>query len=253
MKQAKAMRKLKVFLWAVISSLLFATQLAAQGTQPGARRITGKVTAKVSDETISGATVSVKGTRNMVTTDNEGNFTIYAQTGETLVISSVGYTPKEIKVTAGFTQVDMRLGTDYSHLDDIVVVGYGKMKKTDLASAQITVTADDISKTVNTTFDQALQGRAANVYVSSSSGQPGAAPSVTIRGLSSLTGSTQPLYVIDGVQIKPDNPADDPYNHPTGFANILSSLNPDDIETMNVLQGPSATGIFGAEIGRAHV
>jgi TonB-linked SusC/RagA family outer membrane protein len=112
------------------------------------------------------------------------------------------------------------------------------MRKTDLSSSQVTVTSADIAKTVNTTLDQALQGRAANVYVSSNSGQPGAAPSVIIRGVSSLTGSVQPLYVIDGVQIRPGNGS--------GSANILSGINPDDIETMNVLQGPSATAIFGS-------
>jgi TonB-linked SusC/RagA family outer membrane protein len=123
-------------------------------------------------------------------------------------------------------------------MEDIVTVGYGRMRKTDLSSSQVTVTSADIAKTVNTTLDQALEGRAANVYVSSNSGQPGAAPSVIIRGVSSLTGSVQPLYVIDGVQIRPGNGS--------GSANILSGINPDDIETMNVLQGPSATAIFGS-------
>src|SRR5665647_2881007 len=121
-------------------------------------------------------------------------------------------------------------------MEEVIVIGYGKMKKTDLSSSQVTVSSADIAKTVNTTLDQALQGRAANVYVSSNSGQPGAAPSVIIRGVSSLTGSVQPLYVIDGVQIRPGNGS--------GSANILSGFNPDDIETMNVLQGPSALSLI---------
>ena len=246
MKRTKTMRKRKVFVWTILFSFLWMTRPSAQETQTVARKITGKVVAAVSSEPVPGATVMVKGTRNIVNADNEGNFAIYAKTGETLVLSNIGFAPKSIRVTAGLNNISIRLASDFNNLEDVVVIGYGKMKKTDLSSSQVTVTAADIGKTINTTFDQALQGRAANVYVSSNSGQPGAAPSVIIRGLSSLTSSSQPLYVIDGVQIKPDNPGDDPNSHPHGFANILSGINPDDIETMNVLEGPSATAIYGA-------
>ncbi len=227
------------------SFLLLSSQLAAQ--QP-ARRITGKVTAQTSGAIIPGTTVSVKGTRNITTTDNNGNYAIDAATGETLVFTSVGYAVREEKVGAS-SIIDIALTQDFVNMQDVVVIGYGSMKKTDLSSSQVTVTSADLQKTINTSFDQALQGRAANVFVSQSSAQPGAAPSVVIRGLNSLTGSTQPLYVIDGVQIKPDNVSDGPYNHPSGFSNILSAINPDDIETINILQGPAATAIFGAAGG----
>ncbi|HMH20852.1 MAG TPA: TonB-dependent receptor [Puia sp.] len=252
MKQIKTRRKWRTFLWTILSCLLFSIQGAAQ-EQGGARKITGKIVAKVSTEPVTGATILVKGTKNNATTDNDGNFTIYAQTGETLVISSVGFNKVEVKVSASLNKLNIPLAQSFNNLQDVVVIGYGSMKKTDLSSAQTTVTAEDISKTVNTTIDQALQGRAAGVYVSSPSGQPGAGVSVVIRGVSSLTGSTQPLYVIDGVQIRPADFADDPNSHPTGFANALSGLNPDDIETMNILQGPSATAIFGAAGGNGVV
>ncbi len=245
MKLCKLVRKHKTLLWAFMCCLLLSFNGLAQNAPSTARKITGKITS-VKGEPVVNASVAVKGTKNGTNTGASGEFTIYAATGETLVISYVGYNKIERKVGAGDNNLNITLTEDYANLSDVIVVGYGKMKKTDLSSSQVTVTAADISKTVNTTFDQALQGRAANVYVSSNSGQPGAASSVVIRGISSLTGSTQPLYVIDGVQIKPENPRDDLYSHPSGFANILSGINPDDIETMNVLQGPSATGIFGA-------
>ena len=243
MKKTKTARAFQRCLWIITAVfLLGAGAVAQQGTS---RKITGKVVSRSSGDVIPAATITIKGRTEVATTDPSGNFSITANTGDVLVITSVGFTAKEVKVGTA-SAIDIRLEENYSNLDDVVVVGYGQMKKTDLSSSQVTVTSEDLNRTVNTTLDQALQGRAANVYVTSNSGQPGAAPSVIIRGISSLTGSTQPLYVIDGVQIKPENPRDDPYNHPSGFANALSGINPDDIETINVLQGPSATAIFGA-------
>src|SRR3954454_16119900 len=229
-------KKIAVLILTAITCLLMVVQVNAQNA---AKKITGKVTSKTSGSAVVGATVYVKGTTTSATTDDNGNFSVTVAPGQTLEIFFVGFATKDITVGAA-NAINVALAENYSNLQDVVVVGYGRMKKTDLSSSQVTVSSQDIQKTVNTTFDQALQGRAANVYVSQPSGQPGAAPSVVIRGISSLTGSTQPLYVIDGVQIKPENPSDNPNAHPTGFTNILSSINPDDIETMNILQGPSA-------------
>ncbi|MCW3092554.1 MAG: TonB-dependent receptor [Ferruginibacter sp.] len=233
MKRRNLKRKIIVLLCTCISFLLLSTQSMAQET----KKITGKVVANASGQGVGNATITVRGTRNSVATNSSGEFTINAATGETLTITSVGFTPQTFKVTNATTRVSVSLAEDYGKMDEVVIVGYGKMKKTDLSSSQVSVSAADIAKTVNTTLDQALQGRAANVYVTSNSGQPGAASSVIIRGISSLTGSVQPLYVIDGVQMRPGNG--------TG-SNLLSGINPDDIESMSVLQGPSATAIFGA-------
>ncbi|HEY2726236.1 MAG TPA: TonB-dependent receptor plug domain-containing protein, partial [Parafilimonas sp.] len=247
MKQLNKKTKRRIFFWFMISCFISANLYA----QNGARQITGKITGK-NNEAIQSATITVKGTKNAVATDANGNFSIYAAPNETLVVSSVSYVTKEIPVS-NKTSFNVTLNEDYSHLQDVVVIGYGTMKKTDLSSSQVTVTSQDIQKTVNTTFDQALQGRAAGVEVTQASGQPGAAPSVIIRGLGTLTQSSQPLYVIDGVQIRGSNVSDDPYNHPLSFSNILSSLNPDDIETINILQGPAATAIYGAAGGNGVV
>lgn len=219
----------------LLAALLLAQTILAQA----GRKITGKVTGK--GESVVGATVAIKGKKTQVSTDASGNFSIDAVQGDVLVVTFVGFTKKEIKV-ASSNAINISIEEDVTNLDDVVVVGYGKMKKTDLSSSQVVVTAADLKKTVNTTFEQGLQGRAANVYVTSNSGQPGAAPSVMIRGVNSLNYSNQPLYVIDGVQIKPN----DPTGGSTTSSNMLSGINPDDIETMNVLQGPSATAIYGA-------
>lgn len=241
------MKKEKPILWAALMMLLLLTgSQALLYAQQGAavRTIQGVISSKGTP--LANVTVFVKGSAKATVSNSKGEFSIQAATGNTLVVSSVGYLTKQVPVVAGADKLVVMLEEDVSNLTDVIVVGYGTQKKTDLSSAQTIVTAKDIQKTVNTTFDQALQGRSPNVYVTNNSGQPGAATSVVIRGLGSLTGSTQPLYVIDGVQYKPDNMADDPNNHPTGFANLLSALNPDDIETINILQGPSATSIYGS-------
>lgn len=232
-----------------ISILLLPVGLQAQNA---VIKVTGKIVNAATGDPVINATINVKGTKDFTVSDAVGNFSINVEKGGRLVITSTGFRQKEVEVT-GSGSIDIRLEQEFLKLDEVVVVGYGKMKKTDLGSSQLTVTSSDIQKTVNTTLDQALQGRAANVYVSQNSGQPGAGTSVIIRGISSLTQSTQPLYVIDGVQYRPPNPADDPYNHPTGFSNLLGNINPDDIETINILQGPAATAIFGAAGGNGVV
>lgn len=227
--------------------LLLVMLLPAAGAyaQETAKTVTGSVLSETGNDGIPGVSVIVKGTSQGTTTNTEGFFSLEVKPGSTLVFSFIGFESKELNV-GNKTKVEIRLKESIANLNEVVVVGYGEMKKTDVSSSQVTVSGKDLSKTINTSLEQGLQGRAANVMVQQNSGQPGAAPSVLIRGLSSLTGTTQPLYVIDGVQIKPDNMKDDPNNRPTGFSNVLSSINPDDIETINVLQGPSATAIYGA-------
>ena len=244
---------LSPFRWLLVINLLLTFSLVAQ--IPAVHKITGKIIAKTNGTPVTGASIGVKGTKNIVVSDERGEFSIMASADERLVISSVGYAPREVRVGNSGT-LDISLAEDYSHLDDVVVVGYGKMKKTDLSSSQVTVTAEELHRTVNTTLEQALQGRAANVYVGSSNAQPGAAPSVIIRGISSLSQGSQPLYVIDGVQIKPTDPqggAAGSYNAPQSYTSPLAGINPDDIETINILQGPSATSIFGAAGGNGVV
>ena len=242
------MRKFKnkgcyAFLCVIIFSFLYVPPLAAQVKT--AQKVTGKITSLSNGSPIEAATVTIKGTRNSVKTDETGTFTIMASPEERLVITSVGFAPREFKV-GNSTTLTLQLAQDFGHLDDVVVIGYGKMKKTDMSAAVESITAEDLNKTVNTTLDEALLGKAANVYVSETSGQPGAGASVVIRGVSTVTGNYQPLYVIDGVQIRPSAPTGGAYNQPSGYANELGGVNPDDIENISVLEGPAATSIYGA-------
>jgi TonB-dependent starch-binding outer membrane protein SusC len=209
-------------------------------SQADARKVSGKVLIS-GGKALEAATVLNKRTNTGVSTDNTGGFTILARTGDVLVVTYVGYERKEIKVGAG-PLAPVTVAPDQSRLEDVVVIGYGKSKRVNLTSAQTTVSSKDIEKTLNTTVEQAIQGRAAGVYITQNSGQPGGGISVNIRGVSSINGSTEPLYVIDGVQI----PGQAVSFGSNSSANPLSGLNPADIEDIQVLQGPSATAIYGS-------
>ncbi len=244
MSKLNISRTIKTCLCAFILFVFSSTQLSAQNGNT--RAIKGKITGSVSRSSVAGATVSVKNTQNSVSSGNDGEYTIYAQTGDVLVVSYVGYKTKEATIGDGESTVNIGLTQDYSNLQDVVVIGYGKTKKSDLSSAVGTISNTEITKTVNVTLDEALQGKAANLYVSQTSGQPGASASVIIRGVSTVTGNYQPLYVIDGVQIRPDPPRGGAYNIPQSYSNAIAGINPDDIESISVLEGAAATSIYGA-------
>ena len=227
--------------WMMIIALSIACflQAEAQGTS---KRVTGRV-ADAENTPIPGVSIKIKNTSVGTVTDSKGSFSITANEGDVLQITFLGFSAKELTVGSSSSLGTVVLNENVTTLKEveIVSVGYGSMKKTDLTSAQVSISASDIQKTVNTTIEQAIQGRAANVYVSSSSGQPGAPSSIIIRGINSISLSSQPLYVIDGIQIQFEaNPA------LSNNINPLQGINPDDIETINVLQGPSATSIYGS-------
>lgn len=204
------------------------------------RKITGTVTDDKQDPLV-GATVAVKGTKVATTTDAVGKFTLSVPTNaNTLVISYVGMQNREVEIGSSDV-INAALTPTAGSLSDVVVVGYGRARKANLTVSQTGVSAKDIDKTVNTTLDQAIQGRSAGVYVTQNSGQPGGGVSVMIRGIGSLT-KTQPLYVIDGVQIQND----DVSGGSSSTSNPLGGFNPSDIEDIQILQGPSATAIYGS-------
>ncbi|MBD0260621.1 MAG: carboxypeptidase-like regulatory domain-containing protein, partial [Cytophagales bacterium] len=186
----------------LLVTMLLALQVPAAWAQSA--RVTGKVTSTADNQGIPGASVVVKGTTTGTTTNADGEFTLDAAADAVLVISYIGFTTEEVPV-AGKSRIEVTLAEDIKALSEVVVVGYGEMRRSDLTSAQTTVTAKEIEKTVNTTIEQAIQGRAAGVYVTQNTGQPGGGVSVNIRGLNSITGANEPLYVIDGVQIQSGN------------------------------------------------
>jgi TonB-dependent starch-binding outer membrane protein SusC len=200
------------------------------------RVLTGRVV-DPSGTAMPGVNIIKKGTATGTATDANGEFSLSVTNDNILQVSFIGYKTQEILV-GNQTRIDVKIEEDYETLDEVVVVGYGEMRRADVISAQTTVTSKEINKTINTTIDQALQGRAAGVYVTQNSGAPGGGISVNIRGVNTIFGTNEPLYVVDGVQISVTN-------QPSG-SNPLSSLNPSDIETMEILQGPSATAIYGS-------
>lgn len=225
------MKRLILLLFLVVTGLAHA-QVTIRGT----------VTSVIDGEGIPGVTVQAKDSNTGTATDMDGAYTLSVSSGDvTLVFRSLGFKTQEI-VVGNRTVVDVVLEEDLASLEEFVVVGYGTMRKKDMTSAHVSIGAEDIERTVNTTIEQALQGRAAGVYVTQNTGAPGGGISVNIRGVNSIGGSNEPLYVIDGVQIKPQAVS---YGATAG-TNPLASLNPSDIESMEILQGPSATAIYGS-------
>jgi TonB-dependent SusC/RagA subfamily outer membrane receptor len=198
------------------------------------RIIKGTVVDK--DGPIPMASVVVKGTSKGVITDFDGTYSIAIDEGDILAFASSGSLTQERKITKKSADViDIYLTEDVKELAEFVVVGYGKMKKSDLTGAVGSISEDKLKESVATSIDQAMQGRVAGVAVTASTGQPGAATSVRIRGASSLTGTNEPLYVVDGM----------PISQREGV-NPLTSINPADIVSMEVLKDTSATAIYGS-------
>jgi TonB-dependent starch-binding outer membrane protein SusC len=190
-------------------------------------RITGKITAE-SGEPLSGASVLLKGTSRGTNTDNEGSFTMTVPDDGTLVVSAVGYETKEVAI-GGRSVVDVQLPAATSRLDEVVVIGYGSQRRSDVTGAISTVTAKEIQNRPLFSTAQALQGKAAGVQVIQPSGKPGTDFSVRIRGFSSINASNDPLYVIDGI------PTTD-----------TRGLNPNDIENIQILKDAASASIYGA-------
>ena len=203
-----------------------------------AQNITVKGTVSAADGPIIGATVKVKGAQGGVVTDFDGNYSISAQSNATLVFSYVGFETKEVKV-GGKRQIDVTLIEDETLLNEVVVVGYGTMRKSDLTGAVTQVDNKAFEKSVSTSIDQVLQGRAAGVQIQANTGTPGGSSTIRIRGTNSLNASSQPIFVIDGVIIDSDGGDD-------GNSNPLAGINPSDILTMDILKDASATAIYGS-------
>jgi TonB-dependent starch-binding outer membrane protein SusC len=217
--------------------LLLIAAFSFSATFAQSRSISGTV----SDEggkALFGATVSVKNTSVSTSTKIDGTFSLNVPAnGKVLVVSFVGMKTEEISIS-GRTNFEITLAVNANALSNVVVVGYGRASKVNLTTAQTSVTSKEMDETVNTTVEQAIQGRAAGVYVTQNSGQPGGGISVTIRGISSINGNTEPLYVIDGVQIQGGGDV--------SSSNPLAGLNPSDVDNIQILQGPSATAIYGS-------
>ena len=211
--------------------------------------VRGKVTADKEGTGIPSVNVALKGTNRGVTSDAEGNFTIEVPGSQSvLVFSYIGYVSQEIAV-GNRTEINVSLAEDTKALDELVVVGYGTVKKSDLTGSVVSLKSKDLTPGVNVNLQQAMQGRAAGVQIYQKSGEPGSAMSVKIRGASSITAGNDPLYVIDGMPVNDGAPISGTgqgmVNNPNP-RNPLNSLNPADVESIEILKDASATAIYGS-------
>jgi len=215
---------MKRLLFAILA-LFFCTLVKAQ-----TKKITGKVSSSA-NAPLSGVTVQAKGTQLATATDVNGNFSLSvpAQGTVVLVISYVGFEPKEVNVT-GDAPVMVALSEKVQGLNDVVVVGYGTARKRDLTGSVASINAKDLDKTPVIRADQMLQGRVSGLQFTQTDGQPGSVTSIRIRGTNSINSGNEPLYVVDGF----------------AGAGDLSSINPSDIQSIEVLKDASATAIYGS-------
>lgn len=213
------------------------------------------VSGTVSDQTgpVIGASVIEKGTTNGTMTDNDGHFTLTVSKGAVIEISSIGYKTQEITVGAQ-TNFTVTLTEDNEFLDEVVVVGYGSMKKSDLAGASVSMKESDLKGSIISSLDQSLQGRAAGVTAVTTSGAPGSSSSIRVRGQATINANAEPLYVIDGVIVQGggNTGADFGLGDALGNGKVstispLSTINPADIVSMEILKDASATAIYGAQ------
>ena len=212
----REIRRLSAFvLMACLSLCAFAQKLTVKGRVVDA-----------ANEAIIGASVQVKGTANGSITDMDGNFTLQADPGATLVVSYIGYQTREVKAAS---TVNVTLSEDNELLDEVVVIGYGSVKRRDVTTAVSTVSTDDIQNRPILSAAQAMQGKAAGVSVIQPTGQPGGDLNIRVRGTTSFNGSNDPLYVVDGVPV--DN---------------IKFLSPNDIASMQILKDASSAAIYGS-------
>ena len=214
----------KVALVAIM--LAFQAMLGIGAGVLNAQTVKGTVISGSDNEPLIGASVMVQGTKTGAVTDLDGNFTIEAKNGQTLEVSYLGFITQKIKVTG--STINVTLNEDKQSLDEVVVVGYGVQKKKLVTGATVQLKGDDIAKLNTTNPLSAMQGQTPGVNIVSTSGQPGAAMSVTIRGLGTV-GNSQPLYLIDGV------------------GGDITTLNPADIESIDVLKDAASAAIYGAQ------
>jgi TonB-linked SusC/RagA family outer membrane protein len=232
-KPVRAFTRLGIFsflVWITLTGVSFA------------QTITGKVTSDAG-ETLPGVSVVIKGTTTGTVTDVNGNYSLNVTTpNTTLVFSFVGFTTQEISLN-NRTTLNVTLGTDVHALNEVVVVGYGTQRRQELTTSVTSVNSRAIERQPVAGFDQALQGQAPGIQITAPTGQPGAGINVRIRGNNSISLTNSPLYVIDGVQILPT------YDQELGIGNQrpnpLNSLNPNDIESIDVLKDGAAAAIYG--------
>jgi TonB-dependent starch-binding outer membrane protein SusC len=205
------------------------------------RTVTGKVTSLDDGNALPGVNVFVKGTTSGTVTDAEGKYSLSAPANSTFAFSFIGYLTEEINIGER-TAIDVTLAPDVTQLSEVVVVGYGGIKKTELSGSVGSVKGDNIRNLPIPSLDRVLQGRIAGVQVNASNGVPGGNTQVRIRGVGSVSGGNEPLYIIDGVQITAGD-----RSRRIISSNPLNGINSNDIESIEVLKDAAAASIYGSQ------
>ncbi len=222
----------------IASRLLMMAFLFSANTMMAADYVT--VTGVVNDEKgdpLIGCSVQMKGSKVATVTDLDGKFTMQAPADAILQFKYIGFNAKEVKASGKMT---VTLSEDSHVLNEVVAVGYGTMKRSDITGSVVSVTAEDMQQTSAATMDQMLQGRAAGLQLMGNSGAAGASTSIQIRGINSLSSTNEPIYVIDGAIVRSENGSN-------VYSNPLADLNPNDVESIEVLKDASATAIYGSQ------
>ena len=218
-------------------------------TMAQAQKVSGTVTDRTGLPVI-GATIMEKGTQNAAVTDLNGQFSLQIQKGASIVVSYLGFKQQEVKPTNA--PMSIVLEEESNGLDEVVVIGYGTSRRKDITGSVASVNAEKLNSVSSTSVSQMLQGRITGMAATQSSAQPGAGISVNIRGAASPNGSNAPLYVVDGVPLQ-TNSSSTPgittpgYDYMAGVdRDPLNTINPNDIESIDVLKDASAAAIYGA-------
>lgn len=223
--------------WLLLCLMLFSVPVYLQAQEA----IKGKVVSAQDGQALPGVSVLVKGKKAGTSTDANGNFTIQAARNETLVFSFVGHKPKEVAITGPV--VNVALDQDSQGLDEVVVVGYGQQKRGNITGAVTTMNTEKLTERPLARVDQALVGQMAGVRVKQTTGNPGQGLSVQVRGVGSISAGNEPLYVLDGFPLSGATP-----NQNGGYStgNPLDNINPNDIESIQVLKDASSAAIYGS-------
>jgi iron complex outermembrane receptor protein len=216
----------------IFLGILLSGAINAQGI-----RVSGKITDVADGSALVGVTIQEKGTTNGTNTDGNGNFSLTVAPNSTLVITYVGYANQEIPVNSR-TVINVAMTVSNLNLGEVVVIGYGTVKKSDATGSIVAVSSKDFNKGAITSPQDLLVGKSPGVVITNAGGAPGSGATIRVRGGSSLNASNDPLIIIDGVPL--DN------NDVAGSSNFLSFINPNDIETFTVLKDASATAIYGS-------
>jgi len=238
-------------------SLVYLLLFCCAGVAQAQNTVSG-VVSDGSGMTIPGVNVSIKGTNTGISTNVDGEYSIDVPADAVLVYSFIGFETQEIAVN-GRQQINVTLVEGSEVLEEVVVIGYGTQRRDDITSAVSTIRTKDIENLKQTTVDQMIQGKAAGVSVTNNSGQPGSAVSIRVRGTTSISGTNEPLYVIDGVPVSGDATGKSMSGRPVSGNDFsssgsagnnavspLSMINPNDILSIDILKDASATAIYGS-------